>query len=81
MYIGIDIGGTKCAVIQADDCGRKLSRVSFPTDDYNTTIERIMHEAEKLQKDLRSLFLVSSLKFLFRRQSAERLLQEKLLRQ
>ena len=48
MYIGIDIGGTKCAVIQADDCGRKLSRVSFPTDDYNTTIERIMHEAEKL---------------------------------
>ena len=48
MYIGIDIGGTKCAVIQADDRGRKISRISFPTDDYSTTIERIMQEVQKL---------------------------------
>ena len=48
MYIGIDIGGTKCAIIQADGNGRKLSRVSFPTEEYHVTIERIMQEVEKL---------------------------------
>ena len=48
MYIGIDIGGTKCAVIQADDSGRKLSRVSFPTEEYHTTIDRILREVAAL---------------------------------
>lgn len=31
MLIGIDIGGTKCAVVQADDNGTILQRVAFPT--------------------------------------------------
>lgn len=48
MYIGIDIGGTKCAVISADDCGKKLSRVSFPTTDYESTLQRIMQEVAAL---------------------------------
>lgn len=48
MYIGIDIGGTKCAVILANDAGQKLSRVSFPTEGYQATVERIMREVEKL---------------------------------
>ena len=48
MYIGIDIGGTKCAVISADDCGKKLSRVSFPTTDYESTMKRIMQEVAAL---------------------------------
>ena len=47
MYIGIDIGGTKCAVIQADDQGNKLSRVAFPTQGYPETIDRIINEVEK----------------------------------
>lgn len=47
MYIGIDIGGTKCAVIQADDQGNKLSRVDFPTQEYSVTIDRIINEVEK----------------------------------
>ena len=48
MYIGIDIGGTKCAVISADDCGKKLSRVSFPTTDYESTMKRILEEVTAL---------------------------------
>ncbi len=48
MYIGIDIGGTKCAVIQADDSGRKINRVAFPTEEYEVTFERIIQEVEKL---------------------------------
>ena len=48
MYIGIDIGGTKCAVVQADENGKKLSRVAFATADYQSTINRIMDEVEKL---------------------------------
>jgi glucokinase len=48
MYIGIDIGGTKCAVISANDCGKKLSRVSFPTTDYESTMKRIMQEVAAL---------------------------------
>lgn len=31
MLIGIDIGGTKCAVVQADDAGKILNRVAFAT--------------------------------------------------
>ena len=48
MYIGIDIGGTKCAVISADEHGQKLTRVAFPTTDYSSTMARMMAEIEKL---------------------------------
>lgn len=48
MYIGIDIGGTKCAVISADENGRKLTRIAFPTTDYSSTMARMMAEIEKL---------------------------------
>ncbi len=47
MYIGIDIGGTKCAVIKADENGKKLSRIAFPTSTYSQTITKIMDEVEK----------------------------------
>ena len=49
MYIGIDIGGTKCAVISADENGRKLTRIAFPTTDYSSTMARMMAEIEKLR--------------------------------
>lgn len=48
MYIGIDIGGTKCAVVSADDNGVKLTRVCFATADVDTTLKRIFDEIERL---------------------------------
>ena len=48
MYIGIDIGGTKCAVISADDQGKKISRVAFETTDADTTLNRILYEVGQL---------------------------------
>ena len=48
MYIGIDIGGTKCAVISADDQGKKISRVAFETTDADTTLNRILYKVGQL---------------------------------
>ena len=48
MYIGLDIGGTKCAVISAGDQGKKISRVAFETADADTTLNRILYEVEQL---------------------------------
>lgn len=48
MYIGIDIGGTKCAVILADDRGQKLSRIPFETSDADTTLTQIFSVIEQL---------------------------------
>ena len=50
MYIGVDIGGTKCAVILADEHGQKLSRVAFETGNAHDTLERICYEISKLPK-------------------------------
>ena len=41
MYIGIDIGGTKCAVMTADEDGKLLQKVRFPTTDCKDTLARI----------------------------------------
>ncbi len=48
MYIGIDIGGTKCAIIRADDAGNIEEKVMFETSDVKSTLDRIFSEAEKL---------------------------------
>ena len=51
MLLGIDIGGTKCAVIKADIDGDRLvnkTRVEFPTGAPRETIARIFSEAEAL---------------------------------
>ncbi len=50
MYIGIDIGGTKCAVIKAKENGEILEKVKFPTTSYSETINRIFEEVEKMGK-------------------------------
>ncbi len=42
MYIGVDIGGTKCAVVKADREGKILSKVRFDTTTYKETIEKIL---------------------------------------
>ena len=45
-YLGIDIGGTKCAVIRGDETGRVLSKVRFATADCASTVARILDEAK-----------------------------------
>ena len=46
MYIGIDIGGTKCAVMTADENGKLLEKVKFPTTTCAETLERIFVAVE-----------------------------------
>ena len=48
-YIGIDIGGTKCAVVLGDSDGRILEKVKFPTAGVSETLERIFSEAGKMK--------------------------------
>jgi len=49
-YIGIDIGGTKCAVVLGDSEGNILVKVKFPTTAVRETLERILSEAEKIKR-------------------------------
>ena len=46
--IGIDIGGTKCAVALGNDRGEILKKVKFPTTDCESTCARIMEEAANM---------------------------------
>ncbi len=48
MYIGVDIGGTKCAVVKSDDNGKITEKVSFETRSCNETIE----EFKKIIKNM-----------------------------
>ena len=52
MYIGIDIGGTKCAVVKGRKGNRGeieiLDKIRFETTDKNETLERIFGAVEKL---------------------------------
>ncbi len=48
MYIGIDIGGTKCAVIKADQDGKIIDKIKFPTEDKDTTLCKIFEAVEKM---------------------------------
>ena len=48
MYIGIDIGGTKCAVVYANDNGEIVNKVKFPTLDCSSTLDRIFDEVAKM---------------------------------
>ena len=48
MYLGIDIGGTKCALVLGDESGEVQKKVRFETTDKDTTLTRIFAEAEEL---------------------------------
>ncbi len=48
-YLGIDIGGTKCAVVRGTEAGVILEKESFPTTDVGETLGHIM-EAARRQK-------------------------------
>lgn len=47
-YLGIDIGGTKCAVILGDEQGQVLEKRRFPTTTVTETLEKIMTTADEL---------------------------------
>ncbi len=47
-YLGIDIGGTKCAVIRGDDRGRVTDKVRFPTTSPAETLANIYTAADRL---------------------------------
>ena len=47
-YLGIDIGGTKCALVLGDESGEVQKKVRFETTDKDTTLTRIFAEADVL---------------------------------
>lgn len=48
MYTGIDIGGTKCAVVLSDDNGKVLKKERFPTTRFEKTLARIIETTERV---------------------------------
>ena len=48
-YIGVDIGGTKCAVVRADENGNILEKIRFDTTDKDETLKRITDGIKKLK--------------------------------
>ncbi len=50
MYIGIDIGGTKCAVIKADENGEILDKIKFPSTSYKETVNKIFESVKNMGK-------------------------------
>jgi glucokinase len=57
--IGVDIGGTKCAVIGADEKGELQSINRFPTTELNETLDRIFEAVAKLNPGYKPVFGVS----------------------
>lgn len=47
-YIGIDIGGTKCAVVRGDEEGRIIEKLAFPTKGCKETLEEIFSGVQTL---------------------------------
>lgn len=48
VYLGIDIGGTKCALVLGDGQGEVLEKIRFETTDRDSTLARIMQSAADL---------------------------------
>ena len=48
MYIGIDIGGTKCSVTKGDVSGNILNKIKFQTTDKDDTLRNIFESVEKM---------------------------------
>lgn len=48
MYIGIDIGGTKCAVVKTNDNGQIVEKKAFPTETFDITLEKILKTTDEL---------------------------------
>lgn len=50
MYLGIDIGGTKCALVLGRKDGTIVEKIKFATEDVQTMLEKILQTAEELAK-------------------------------
>ncbi|MCI8742327.1 MAG: ROK family protein [Lachnospiraceae bacterium] len=50
-YIGIDIGGTKCAVVRGNEAGEILDKRRFPTRDRDGTLEAVFDHVQALWSD------------------------------
>lgn len=50
-YIGIDIGGTKCAVVLGDENGKVLKKIRFATENFENTLKKIFDSVEELWTD------------------------------
>ncbi len=48
MYIGIDIGGTKCAVVKAAHDGKVIEKEKFKTSDFASTLENILKVTDRV---------------------------------
>lgn len=48
MYLGIDIGGTKCAVVLGDETGKIYKKVRFETMDKDKTLEKLIEVAHDI---------------------------------
>jgi len=48
MYIGIDVGGTKCAVVCSEDGKTVCNKIRFATEEKDKTLERIVQAVETL---------------------------------
>lgn len=46
--LGIDIGGTKCAVVVGNEKGEIIAKEKFPTGSVNDTLEKILSTAERM---------------------------------
>ncbi len=51
MHIGIDIGGTKTAVVLGTKSGQVLDRISFDTKEKDETLRQILDSVRKLMND------------------------------
>jgi glucokinase len=51
MIIGIDIGGTHCAVVAADEQGKMGRSIHFPTTKVQDTLDKILAAVEELGPD------------------------------
>lgn len=48
MYIGIDIGGTKCAVVKGEGNGKILEKKAFATTNFRETFDNILKTTDEL---------------------------------
>lgn len=51
MLLGVDIGGTKCALVSAENDGKIRKKVVFATSDVKTTLNRICSDTRKLAEE------------------------------
>ena len=54
-YLGVDIGGTKCAVVRGDSEGHILEKTRFDTRDCAATVARILDTAAAMAESTAAL--------------------------